>query len=125
MKRSWAVQERSLSVQTLHFAAEQLYREFTSLVAREVFLKSFVNGTTRKPPKIFLYSRTEEYVGSREKRLKKAEELREMSKTPSPSKGWSDDEFSDDDLFDWESRCLGSGQLWILVLSRLSLKPLI
>ena len=111
-------------MRTLHFAAEQLYRECTSLVAREVLLKGFVNGTTQKSPKIFLYSRIEEYVRAKEKQLK-AEELREMLKTPSPPKDWSDDEFSGDDLFDWKIRCLGSEQLWILVLSRLSLKPLI
>ena len=75
----------------------------TSLVASEVFHKGFVNGTARKSPKFFLYSRTEEYVGAKEKQLKKVEELREMLKLPSPSKDWSDDEFSGDDLFDWKS----------------------
>ncbi|OCL10759.1 HET-domain-containing protein, partial [Glonium stellatum] len=70
-KRGWAVQERSLSVRTLHFSAKQLYWECVSLKACEIFPKGFAKGTLQHFPKFLLYPRTREYTGARGKLLRK------------------------------------------------------
>jgi len=59
-KRGWVIQERSLSVRTIHFGAKQLYWEFLSLRANEVFPKGFVSGTVGSNPKLFLLPGTKE-----------------------------------------------------------------
>lgn len=58
-KRGWVIQERSLSVRTIHLGAKQLYWECLSLRANEVFPKGFVSGTV---------ARIQNYFCSRERK---------------------------------------------------------
>jgi hypothetical protein len=51
--RGWIVQERSLSVRTLHFGADQLYWERTSSFASEVYPDGFLSGTWGRKQKGF------------------------------------------------------------------------
>lgn len=50
-KRGWVLQERILSVRTLHFGRQQLFWECQCEVGNEVFPRGFVKGTFVMNPK--------------------------------------------------------------------------
>jgi hypothetical protein len=88
-KRGWVVQERSLSVRTLHFGAEQLFWECLSQEASEVCPDGFVAGTFGRTPKSLLKTREEDPKavratgpGAYQSTLEFLEIMRQMSNNP-------------------------------------------
>jgi hypothetical protein len=68
--RAWAIQERVLSVRTLHFGDTQLYWECASGDGSEVFPERFVTGTRMVPiPKGFPLYAQETSTKERKKRI--------------------------------------------------------
>ncbi|KAJ4186932.1 hypothetical protein NW759_016928 [Fusarium solani] len=53
-RRGWVVQERSLSLRTLHFGAKQLFWECAELEASDVFPSGFAHGMPTNSPKLFI-----------------------------------------------------------------------
>ena len=58
-RRGWVVQERSLSLRTLHFGARQLFWECAELEASDVFPSGFVRGMPTNSPKLFIQTRSD------------------------------------------------------------------
>lgn len=53
-RRGWVVQERSLSLRTLHFGAKQVFWECAELEASDVFPSGFARGMPTSSPKLFI-----------------------------------------------------------------------
>ena len=73
-QRGWVVQERALSVRTIHFGKNQLFWECMCEHASEVMPKGLLRGTKINDPKAFLVSGLKLH----ERRVKKLQSIREQ-----------------------------------------------
>jgi hypothetical protein len=65
-RRGWVIQERALSLRTLHFGRSQIFWECIDLKANEMFSRGFVAGTVMKRVKDFATLNTQENTESLE-----------------------------------------------------------